>query len=74
LKVKNKLKLAENAKPILTVSKNQLKKIKSEGHFEGKNKIIFDDDLNTITYEQFRVQNLLKSNETNIKQNRNFQF
>ncbi len=42
LKVTKKVKLDENAKPILTVSKNQMKKIKSEGHFEGKNKIIFD--------------------------------
>jgi hypothetical protein len=40
--VTKKVKLDENAKPILSVSKNQLKKIKAEGHFEGKNKIIFD--------------------------------
>jgi len=46
--VTRKIKLDENSKPILSVSKNQLKKIKPEGHFEGKNKIMFDDNLNAL--------------------------
>jgi hypothetical protein len=73
LKVKEKIKLNKNDKPILSVSKNQLKKIKPEGHFEGKNKIIFDDNLNKVTYDEHRVKSLLKSNEKNISLNRNFQ-
>jgi hypothetical protein len=73
LKVKQKIKLDKNDKPILSVSKNQLKKIKPEGHFEGKNKIIFDENLNKVTYDEHRVKTLLKSNEKNISLNRNFQ-
>ncbi len=73
MKVKEKIKLNKNDKPILSVSKNQLKKIKPEGHFEGKNKIIFDDNLNKVTYDEHRVKSLLKSNEKNISLNRNFQ-
>ncbi len=73
MKVKQKIKLDKNDKPILSVSKNQLKKIKPEGHFEGKNKIIFDENLNKVTYDEHRVKTLLKSNEKNISLNRNFQ-
>ena len=51
-----------------------MKKIKPEGHFEGKNKIIFDEDMNKMTYEQFRVKNLLQNNEKNVKVQRNFEF
>ena len=72
MKVKEKIKLNKDAKPILSVSKNQLKKIKSEGHFEGKNKIIFDENLNKVTYDEHRVKSLLKNNENNISLNRNF--
>jgi hypothetical protein len=32
----------EGEKAPLSVSKRQLKKIKPEGHFEGKNKVFFD--------------------------------
>ena len=72
MKVKEKIKLNKDAKLILSVSKNQLKKIKSEGHFEGKNKIIFDENLNKVTYDEHRVKSLLKNNEKNISLNHNF--
>jgi hypothetical protein len=38
----------------LSVSKRQLKKIKPEGHFEGKNKSFFDEAGNTLTADEHR--------------------
>jgi hypothetical protein len=35
----------------LAVSKRQLKKIKPEGHYEGRNKVYFDEQGNSITDE-----------------------
>lgn len=32
-----------------TISKNQMKKIKLDGHFQGRNKIFFDRDGKTYT-------------------------
>ena len=46
-----------NAKKILTVSKNQLKKVKNHGYFDGKNITHFDDDMNPISDEEFRRKN-----------------
>ena len=43
-----------NAKKILSVSKNQLKKVKDHGYFDGKNITHFDDDMNPISDEEFR--------------------
>lgn len=43
-----------NLKPILSVSKNQLKKVKNHGYFDGKNIKHFDEDLNPMSDEQFR--------------------
>ncbi len=49
MKVKNRHKSDPKQKPILTVSKNRMKKIRNEGLFDGKNKIHFDDDLNVVS-------------------------
>jgi hypothetical protein len=46
--VKKTHRADSSTKPILSVSKNQLKKVKPYGHFDGKNKTHFDDDLNPI--------------------------
>lgn len=43
LKVKQRYQPNPNQKPILSVSKNRMKKIRNEGLFDGKNKIHFDD-------------------------------
>jgi len=41
-KIKKTHKSDPNAKKILTVSKNQLKKVKDHGYFDGKNITHFD--------------------------------
>ena len=41
--------IASTTKLIPTLSKRQLRKIKPEGHFEGRNKIIFDDEGKPMT-------------------------
>lgn len=48
LKIKTVHRPDPNAKKILTVSKNQLKKVKDHGYFDGKNITHFDDDMNPI--------------------------
>ena len=53
-----------NAKKILSVSKNQLKKVKDHGYFDGKNITHFDDDMNPISDEEFRR----KRYERNVKE------
>lgn len=53
----------EGEKVPLTISKNQLKKIKPEGHFEGKNKVFFDDDGNVVTAEKHRLKQRLSANK-----------
>ena len=40
-----------NLKPILSVSKNQLKKVKNHGYFDGKNIKHFDEDFNPMSDE-----------------------
>ncbi len=40
-----------------------MKKIKEDGHFEGRNKTFFDDDLNPITNDQFKKAKYLKNNK-----------
>lgn len=60
-KLKKFHKTDPNAKKILTVSKNQLKKVKDHGHFDGKNITHFDDDIKPISDEEFRRKKYEKS-------------
>ena len=62
-KIKAVHKPDPNMKKILTVSKNQLKKVKNHGHFDGKNITHFDDEMNPIPDEEFRR----KKYESNAK-------
>lgn len=56
----------EGEKAPLAASKRQLKKIKPEGHFEGKNKVYFDEDGNQINDEEYRRRNRIKSNQDHV--------
>lgn len=60
------------AKKILTVTKNRMKKIRNEGLFEGKNKIHFDDELNPIDDDEYLKRQYLEANEKNIEVERDF--
>lgn len=51
-KVKRTIVGDGSIKKLPPVTKNQLKKVKEEGHFGGKNKIIFDQDGNPLTYDE----------------------
>ena len=53
----------KDEKAPLTTSKRQLKKIKPEGHFEGKNKIFFDEQGNKLTADQYRRNQRLLANK-----------
>mgnify|MGYP003555223745 CR=1 FL=1 len=53
----------------MTSSKRQLKKIKNEGHFDGKNKVYFDDDGNVIEDGEYRRRMHLKSNKDEVNYN-----
>jgi hypothetical protein len=51
------------------VSKRQLKKIKQEGHFEGKNKTYFDDSGNALSAEEYRKKERLQANKEDVEYN-----
>lgn len=53
----------------LTSSKRQLKKIKNEGHFDGRNKIYFGEDGSVIEDAEYRRQLHLKSNRDEVNYN-----
>ena len=55
-----------NEKAPLSVSKRQLKKIKPEGHFEGKNKIFFNEEGQAVTAEEYRRKERLSANRDDI--------
>jgi hypothetical protein len=59
-----------NEKAPLSVSKNQLKKIKPEGHFEGKNKVFFNDEGKAMTAEEKRLKERLAANREAINYDR----
>jgi hypothetical protein len=50
-----------------------MKKIRSEGLFEGKNKIHFDEEMNPITDEEHLRRQYLNSNKQNAQISRNFE-
>lgn len=71
-KVKAKHVPNPNEKPILSISKNRMKKIRNEGLFDGKNITHFDEDMNPISDEEFLKRKLLAANEKNLHYERDF--
>ena len=53
----------------MTTSKRQLKKIKPEGHFEGKNKVFFNEEGKTVSYDEHRRNQRLMANKESIDYN-----
>lgn len=51
------------------MSKRQLKKIKPEGHFEGKNKTYFDNAGNPLTADEYRKKEKLLANKEEVEYN-----
>ena len=49
LKFKDEKRDIEAIRPELKVSKNRMKKIRMEGHFEGKNKTRYDEETGKTT-------------------------
>ena len=61
---------SEGEKAPLTTSKRQLKKIKPDGHFEGKNKVYFDEEGQKLSADEYRRNQKLKANKEEVNYNR----
>ena len=60
--------IASTAKLVPILSKRQLKKIKPEGHFEGRNRIMFDEEGNAMTEAEQTKRNFESNRIKSIDQ------